>query len=117
MSSVPVLPLSAIRRTGELVFVSGQLALVEGKITGHDIVTQTNIVIDAIKRELATQGLDLDGVVKTGVWLVSEGDFAAFNATYARRFAPPYPARSTVVSRLLIPGALIEIDAIARIQS
>ena len=108
-----VLPLSAAIAAGGFVFVSGQLPLRGGKIEGDDVTTQTHVVIDAIESVLAAAGLTLANVVKTGIWLTRAEDFAAFNAAYAERFAEPYPARATVVSALAVPGALIEIDAIA----
>lgn len=112
-SLLPSLPLSMARKAGSFVFVSGQLALEGGRITGDDIGTQTDIVIDAIARQLAPFGVGLADVVKTSVWLVAAEDFPAFNRAYAARFADPYPARSTVISALALPSALVEIDAIA----
>lgn len=113
MSSIKKLPLSGARRAGSLIFVSGQLALKDGQVVGDDVTAQTGLVIDAIAAQLAPFGLDLGDVVKTGVWLTAAHDFPAFNEVYAERFADPYPARSTVISGLALPGALVEIDAIA----
>lgn len=107
------LPFSVARKVGSFVFVSGQLALQEGKIAGDDVAAQTGLVLDAIERQLVPFGLGLRDVVKAGVWLVSRADFPAFNAAYAARFDTPYPTRSTVISDLALPGALVEIDAIA----
>jgi len=107
------LPLSAGIAANGFVFVSGQLPLRDGKIAGDDVAAQTQVVIDAIEAVLAAAGLTLAHVVKTGIWLTRAEDFAAFNTVYAKRFAEPYPARATVVSALAVPGALIEIDAIA----
>lgn len=108
--------LSAARKAGPFLFVSGQLALQDGKVVGDGVSEQTGLVIDAIAAQLAPFGLDLGDIVKTGVWLVSASDFPAFNAAYASRFADPYPARSTVISGLALPGALVEIDAIALLR-
>jgi hypothetical protein len=63
------------------------------------------------------EGLGLADVVKTTVWLGRIGDFAEFNRAYAGVFAAtgaPAPARSTVRADLMMPGALVEIEAIAR---
>ena len=51
--------------------------------------------------------------MKVTAWLTDPADGAAFNAAYRRLFGEPWPARSTVVSALLAPGALIEVEAIA----
>ena len=106
-------PLSAAIAANGFVFVSGQLALKDGKIAGHDVSAQTELVIDALEAILAQAGLTIAAVVKVGVWLTRAEDFAAFNDVYAKRFAAPYPARATVICALAIPGALVEIDAIA----
>lgn len=111
----PVTPLSKARRAGDFLFVSGQLSLREGAIVGDDVGEQTDIVIDAIVEQLEAHGAALDAVVKTSVWLTRADDFVAFNTAYARHFNEPYPARSTVISDLALPGALVEIDAIAHL--
>lgn len=113
-TSGTVLPLSAGRDCDDLVFLSGQLGLADGKLAGPDIETQTNAAVDNIERLLEQAGLGLRHVFKTNVWLTRPEDFATFNRAYGARFAEPYPARSTVVSQLLIPGALVEIEAIAK---
>jgi 2-iminobutanoate/2-iminopropanoate deaminase len=113
MMSTPVLPLSKARRAGNLLFISGQLALRNGAIVGDDVAEQTDLVLDAIVEQLEAHGSSMSAVVKTSVWLTRVEDFATFNAVYARRFDDPYPARSTVISALALPGALVEIDAIA----
>ena len=107
------LPLSAGIVCGETVYLSGQLGLVEGKIVAGGIVEQTTAVLDNIERLLGSVDLTLADVCKATIWLVDEQDFSAFNATYAARFGRPYPARSAVVSRLVIPGALVEIEVVA----
>lgn len=113
MMGVPRLPLSLAREAGPFVFISGQLALRDGQVVGDTVSAHTDLVIDAIEGQLARFALDLSDVVKTTVWLTSASDFPAFNAAYAKRFRDPYPARATVVSALLLPGALVEIEAIA----
>lgn len=106
-------PLSnAIEANGQ-VFVSGQLSLVNGAIVGSSVTEQTEIVMRRIEEILKSADLTLSNVVKMGVWLVDPADFAEFNAAYASFLSPPFPARATVIAKLAIPGALVEIDAIA----
>jgi enamine deaminase RidA (YjgF/YER057c/UK114 family) len=114
MIDTSTLPLSWARKSGSLVFLSGQLALKDGAVVGDDIATQTNLAIDAIEMQLAPFGLGLGDVVKTTVWLVSKADFPAFNAAYGARFSAPFPVRATVVSELIPDRALVEIEAIAQ---
>jgi 2-iminobutanoate/2-iminopropanoate deaminase len=106
-------PLSAAMEVGDFLFLSGQVAYRDGKLCGETIEEQTGVAIDAIEVILAQAGLDLGNVVKTTVWLTNAADFPRFNAAYRRRFAPPFPARSTVVSALALSGAMIEIEVIA----
>lgn len=107
-----VIPISPAVQVGNLLFLSGQLAMREGRIVGATIEEQTRVALDNIAGLLAPLGKSLADVAKVAVWLVNAADFAGFNGVYAERFAKPYPARSTVVSQLLIPGALVEIEVV-----
>jgi len=110
-ATVPLVPAT---RVGELIFCSGALGvdanfqLVEGCIAA-----QTKAAIANLQAVLAQAGATLSDVAKTTVWLTDMADFAAFNAAYAEAFGSHAPARSTVTSALAIPGALVEIEAIA----
>ena len=64
---------------------------------------------------LAKAGATLADVAKTTVWLTDLANFAEFNAAYAEAFGDNLPARSTVTSQLAIPGALVEIEAVASV--
>ena len=106
-------PLSAARRAGSLLFLSGQLPRrADGTIDRGSLEEQTGRVIDNIASVLATHGLGLSDVVKATVWLTDLTHLDGFNRCYAKRFPDPYPARSTVVSALVAP-ADIEIEVIA----
>ena len=110
-ATVPLVPAT---RVGELIFCSGALGvdtnfqLVEG-----GIAAQTKAAIANLQAVLAQAGATLSDVAKTTVWLTDMADFAAFNAAYAEAFGSHAPARSTLTSALAIPGALVEIEAIA----
>jgi len=101
--------------TGSLVFVSGQVSLdpATGQLVGGSIAEQTERAIQNVKAILAASGLDLNHVVRTTVFLVDLGEFAAMNEVYARHFPKDPPARATVQVAALPKGARIEIDAIA----
>jgi 2-iminobutanoate/2-iminopropanoate deaminase len=107
-----VLPLSLATELDDLLFVSGQLALRDGKVEG-DVAQQTNVIFDSLEAILAQADLTLDHVVKTTIWLTDPRDFPAFNSTYAGRLRAPYPSRSCVVSALVVLGARVEIEAVA----
>ena len=62
---------------------------------------------------LVLEGLSLQDVVKVTIWLTDAADFGGFNAAYSDFFGDHRPARSTVRSDLMLPGANVEIEAIA----
>lgn len=107
-------PLSPAIRAGNFLFLSGQLGLLpDMTLAGDDVASQTAQALANIETVLAEAGVGLDRIVKTTVWLTEARDFAAFNAVYGAVFSQVPPARSTVVSELLISGARVEIEVIA----
>jgi 2-iminobutanoate/2-iminopropanoate deaminase len=107
--------LAPIVMSNGLAFVSGTLALDgDGRLVPGVIEDQTRRVLENIEGVLASVGLDRRAVVKTTVWLVSADDFRGFDAVYAEFFGDHKPARSTTIAGLVLPGARIEIEAIAR---
>jgi 2-iminobutanoate/2-iminopropanoate deaminase len=107
------LPFSLGIEHAGLIYLSGQVALVDGKLCGDGIEQQTRIVLENIAALLKLAELTLDDVIKVNVWLTHKEDFAGFNAAYADHLRAPYPVRSTVISKLVVEGALIEIEAMA----
>jgi len=107
-------PYSPGLRVGDWVFVSGQVATDPrtGRIAGSTIEEQTRQTLSNVKAILEAAGTSLDDCVKITVYLKDMGDFERFNAVYETFFADPKPTRATVQA-VLVPGALIEIDAIA----
>jgi reactive intermediate/imine deaminase len=108
-------PYSQAIRANGFLFVSGQLALDPGhaEIVGDTIEEQTEKVFDNLQAILEEAGTGLDRLVKTTVFLIDLGDFAAMNEVYARRVGQPPPARSAVEIGNLPSGAKLEIEAIA----
>lgn len=101
-------------RAGNLVFVSGQLPFsAPGVIVEGNIEDQVSQCLTNIEAALLSEGLTLQHIVKTMVWLTSPDDFPAFNRIYAEFFPGNPPARATVCSALMVPGALVEIEAFA----
>ena len=102
-------------RVGDLMFVGGHASIdAQGRLVGPgDIRAQTRHVLTTIETILELAGLGLDDVVKTTVMLTDWRHYTAYNEVYRAFFAAPYPARSTVGGSLGMPGALVEIEAIA----
>ena len=102
-------------RGGNLLFVSGQIALdpATGSIVEGGIETQTRRVMTNLAAILEAGGSSLAGVLKTTVYLIDLGEFDAMNRTYAAFFPDDKPARVTVEVSRLPRGSRVEIDAIA----
>jgi 2-iminobutanoate/2-iminopropanoate deaminase len=109
-------PYSQAIKTGDLVFVSGQLGLKPGdtQISGT-IQEQTEQIFRNLKAILKAAGSSFDQIVKTTVFLVNLSDFQAMNEVYAEHVGENLPARSTVGIAALASGALVEIEAIATV--
>jgi 2-iminobutanoate/2-iminopropanoate deaminase len=110
-------PYSQAIRVGDLVFVSGQLALRPGEkeLTGGTIEEQTEQIFANLRAILEEAGSGLDRLVKTTVFLTDLGDFAGMNEVYARHVGDRPPARATIEIAGLPSGALVEIEAIAHL--
>ena len=84
-------------------------------MVGSDAGSQADRVLRNIDAILQAAGSSLDRVVRATVYLTNMDDFGAVNEVYGRYFSKPFPARACVeVSRLPL-GALVEIDAIAKV--
>ena len=108
-------PYSHAVRTGQLLFISGQVPIdpATGNLVDGDIAAQTQRVMRNLDAVLKAAGLSLNDVVRTTIFLVDMNDFAAVNAAYGTFFSDPYPARATVQVSRLPKDARVEIDAIA----
>ncbi len=112
-------PYTAIRRVGDLYFVSGQIGVNPStKTAGASIEAQTTQAIGNMLSVLASEGLTLRDVVKTTVFLTDVRNFEAMNNIYVEHFDAPRPARSTIGVKELprVAGQtklLVEIEAVA----
>ena len=109
------LPLSkAVRARGDFIFISGQLPLADGRLVGDgDIRAQARQTLDNVRAIAEAAGVTLTDIVKCTIWLTDAADFQAFNDVYREYFPTEPPARSCVISTLVVPGARVEIEAIA----
>lgn len=112
----PKLPFSSIRIAGDMVYVSGTSAS-PGKSKEGSIEALTKDIIENIKGLLAKEGLTLNDVVKTTVFLTDMNDFQTMSQTYAKMFSgnDQFPARTTIGVKSLPFGVPIEIECIAYI--
>lgn len=108
-----VLSLSKAVRAADFVFLTGQIPMKNGApMTTGSIEDQTRAVLDDITATLAEAGCARADVVKAMVWLRDRADFPGFNAVYAEYFPIEPPARSAVVSDLLV-DCRVEVEVVA----
>jgi reactive intermediate/imine deaminase len=111
-------PYSQAIRTGNTVYLSGQLGL--DPATGNlreGIEAQTRQVLDNLQAVAAAAGGSLDDIVKLTLLLTDLGDFAKVNEIMAARFKQPYPARATYQVAALPKAGRIEVEGVLVLQS
>tara|TARA_B100000989_G_C19513472_1_gene460374 strand:+ start:944 stop:1330 length:387 start_codon:yes stop_codon:yes gene_type:complete len=107
------LSLSRAVRAGDFVFLTGQVPMQSDAVMTHgSIEDQTRAVLEDITKTLALAGCDRNDVVKSMVWLTNQDDFPGFNSVYSEYFPENPPARSAIVSDLLV-DAKVEIEVVA----
>ena len=108
-------PYSQAIRSGDFLYTSGQISLdpeTMKMITG-DIEVETEKVLKNIETILKADGLDLNNIIKTTVYLTDLSEFTRMNQVYEKFFSETKPARACVQVTALPKGAKVEIDAIA----
>ena len=105
---------------GDLLFVSG-LVGVDGHgalVGGDDVAAQARQVFANMRTVLDEAGCRFEDVVKVTVYLTDVDDRPKINPVRQEAFGDARPASTLVeVSRLAVPGAKVEIDAVALIPS
>ena len=112
----PIGPYSQAIRTGNLVFVSGQVPFdpATGEMIEGDIQALTRRAMDSVLAILEAGGMTAKNIVKQNIYLADMGDFAAMNEVYGTYFSDGTPpARAAVQPARLPRDARIEIDVIA----
>jgi reactive intermediate/imine deaminase len=107
-------PYSQAIKTGNLVFLSGQIPLdpATGTLVSGDIDAETRRVFDNLKAVAAAAGGTLDNAVKVNIYLTDLAHFAKVNEIMATYFSQPYPARAAVQVAALPRGARVEVECV-----
>ena len=114
--SKPVGPYTPIVRAGEWLIVSGQVGLAGGSLVDGGVRAQTGQALANLAGLLEGEGASLADVAKTTVFLADIGDYTAMNEEYVAAFGDHRPARSAVAVSGLPLGALVEVEAWARVE-
>lgn len=107
-------------RAGDLLFISGCVSLdAAAKLVGEgDVVAQARQVFANIGLCLEAAGASFADVVKVTTFLTDIDDRARINPVRQEFFGEARPASTLVeVSALVLPGFLIEVEAIAALRS
>lgn len=110
----PIGPYSQAIRLGQMIFTSGQIALVPA--TGElrqNIDEQIEQVFQNLKAVLDSAGVSFAEVVKMTIFVTDLADFPKINSAMEKYCHKPYPARSTVQVAALPKNAKVEIECIA----
>ncbi len=116
-SPPPLAPYSPGAKSGNVVYVSGTLAMdAAGKTVGvGDVRAQTRHVLESIKSVLAAAGATTTDITFNQIFLKDLGDYAAMNEVYKEYFPKNPPARYCIRADLVRPEFLVEIASTAHI--
>jgi len=111
----PIGPYNQAIKTGNLLFISGQIALVPGTDTllNESIADETHQVMKNLSAILESENAGFANVVKTTIFLSDMSHFSSVNEVYGQYFTGDYPARETVAVKGLPKNVNVEISMIA----
>ncbi len=107
-------------RAGDLLFVSGIVAVdsAGNLVGGADVVAQARQVFENMRAVLTAAGCGFEDVVKVTIYLTDVDDRPSINPVRKEVFGETRPASTLVeVPRLAVPGAMIEVEAVARLPA
>ena len=105
-------------RVGQQVWVSGTAPIMPGDAdppTG--VYEQARVCLEIIGRALADAGASLDDVVRTRIYVTRAEDIDAVGRAHGEAFATARPATTGIVTVLLDPRWLVEIEAEAIVST
>ena len=116
-SPPPLAPYSPGAKAGNIVYISGTLALdKDGKIVGvGDVRAQTRHVLETVKSVIEAAGGSMKDVAFNHIFLKDLGDYAAMNEVYREYFPAQPPARYCIRADLVKPEFLVEIASVAHL--
>lgn len=111
----PIGPYSQAVRAGNMLFVSGQIAIqpATGGMVTDSIEAETSQVMKNLEEILKAAGMNFSHVVKCTIFLKDMNNFPAVNTVYGNYFTQQPPARETVEVSRLPKDVNVEISCIA----
>jgi 2-iminobutanoate/2-iminopropanoate deaminase len=109
-----------VARAGDLVIVAGQVGLAaEGRPAGDDVISQTKQALENVRTVVEAAGCTMRDVVRLQTFLTRSEDIGGFMKARQEVFPGYFPDKVyppntlLVVSRLVRPELLVEIEAMA----
>jgi 2-iminobutanoate/2-iminopropanoate deaminase len=117
LAPAPIGPYSQAICAGNLVWVSGCIALMPGAdaIEAANVEEETRLVMENMKAILEASGSSMGKIIKTTIFLTDMAAFPLVNQMYGGFLQAPFPARETVQVSALPKGARVEISCVASI--
>ena len=111
----PIGPYSQAIQTGNMLFVSGQIAIKKstGQLITGNIEEETIQVMTNIGDILTAAGLEFSNVVKSSIFMTDMNNFPKINEVYGRYFKDNAPARESIEVSRLPKDVNVEISCIA----
>lgn len=118
-SAPPLAPYSPGAKAGNVLYVSGTIALdKDGKTVGiGDARAQTRFILESIKAVLQAAGGSMKDIAFNHIFLKDLKDYAAMNEVYREYFPADPPARYCIRADLVKPEFLVEIATIAHLTN
>lgn len=111
----PIGPYSQAVQTGNLLYISGQVAInpATDTIEATTHAEEAEQVLKNLQAVLTAAGYTFEDVVKTNIYLSDMSLFTTVNEVYGKYFTSNFPARETVAVKGLPRGVNVEISMIA----
>ena len=111
----PIGPYNQAIRSGNMLFVSGQIAIdpATNELIEGDTTKEAHQVMKNLQAILEEAGLNFNHVIKSTIFLKDMSLFSQVNEVYGSYFSADYPARETVAVRGLPKDVNVEISMIA----
>ena len=111
----PIGPYNQSVRTGNLLFVSGQVPFIAEtmELVTESVEAETHQVMKNLDAILNKAGLGLSNIVKASIFCKDLNDFSKINEVYGSYFEGNHPARECVEVSRLPKDVNVEISVIA----
>lgn len=111
----PIAPYSQAILTGDMLFVSGQIAIdpYTGQLVKGGAAEQTKRVMENIRAILKEENMDFSHVVKCSIFMSEMSVYKEVNEVYGTYFELDPPAREAIAAKGLPMNVDVEISCIA----